>query len=198
MGNFLDIANNRKMGHSTEDLVTNIIDTCSVDEFCQIFDIYCVMAPYRRMDINKKKLISELTMRIEERSAHWQYFSLEEEYKTNITAEFKANLIKTWNESINNATVMFRTPIIETASMEKLDTLAGMAIGESTLYRIDTSGEIVWTEPITTTVTLPAANSVPVGTAFSFNTITCAHSWKTYTGFTEKYEYCEKCDHKRS
>jgi len=26
----------------------------------------------------------------------------------------------------------------------------------------------------------------------------CAHSWKTYTGFTEKYEYCEKCDHKRS
>ena len=27
---------------------------------------------------------------------------------------------------------------------------------------------------------------------------TCSHKWKTYTGFTEKYEYCEHCDVKRN
>ena len=25
----------------------------------------------------------------------------------------------------------------------------------------------------------------------------CPHAWKTYSGFTEQYEYCEKCDTKR-
>lgn len=25
----------------------------------------------------------------------------------------------------------------------------------------------------------------------------CSHAWKTYSGFTEEYEYCEKCDTKR-
>lgn len=25
----------------------------------------------------------------------------------------------------------------------------------------------------------------------------CGHAWKTYSGFTEEYEYCEKCDAKR-
>jgi hypothetical protein len=48
------------------------------------------------------------------------------------------------------------------------------------------------------TIALSAVSSVPVGTAFSFNTATCAHSWKTYTGFTEKYDYCLICDQKRS
>lgn len=26
----------------------------------------------------------------------------------------------------------------------------------------------------------------------------CSHKWKTYTGFTDKYEYCEHCDVKRN
>lgn len=25
----------------------------------------------------------------------------------------------------------------------------------------------------------------------------CTHSWKSYTGFTEVYEYCSKCDEKK-
>jgi len=26
---------------------------------------------------------------------------------------------------------------------------------------------------------------------------TCSHSWKTYHGFTEQYDFCEKCDTKK-
>lgn len=29
-------------------------------------------------------------------------------------------------------------------------------------------------------------------------TKTCSHSWKEYYGLQEAYEYCEKCDEKRS
>lgn len=26
---------------------------------------------------------------------------------------------------------------------------------------------------------------------------TCSHSWKTYNGFTESFEFCDKCDIKK-
>lgn len=28
-------------------------------------------------------------------------------------------------------------------------------------------------------------------------TLICNHTWKNYEGFTERYQYCEKCDEKK-
>ena len=43
-------------------------------------------------------------------------------------------------------------------------------------------------------VKVPESNNEPVLTEPE----ECNHSWKTYHGFSESYEYCEHCDAKRS
>ena len=39
------------------------------------------------------------------------------------------------------------------------------------------------------------SNSVPVSSGVSGD---CVHIWKTYNGFSNSFDYCEKCDKKRS
>lgn len=45
------------------------------------------------------------------------------------------------------------------------------------------------------TITLPEGYQVDL-TAFDAKD-RCYHDWKQYTGFTESYEYCAKCDKKK-
>lgn len=43
----------------------------------------------------------------------------------------------------------------------------------------------------------------PINSAYTFHTVEntsdeCTHQWAQYVGFTDFYEYCKKCDIKRS